>query len=226
MNLSSVTHGILCLTYDDRSFDNWVKALPLFAAYSAHATFFFSGEIDAHALKTAKLLSAHGHSVGLHTLHHADAPSFFTAHGAQAYYEKEILPQKKRLEAAGIPITAFAYPNNLRNQETDAALSPYFRHFRAGLTGAAPEEIDRPITELPCAKVMHGRGIGEYYHTETEVLLSTLQAGADANACLTFFSHDIYPGADFINMPTELLEKILQKASEAGMCCLGFDELP
>ena len=38
--------GLLLLRFDDRNFDGWEKALPLFEKTGAHATFFINGAID------------------------------------------------------------------------------------------------------------------------------------------------------------------------------------
>jgi len=37
---------MLILSFDDRNFDDWIDAMPIFEKYGAHATFFVSGEID------------------------------------------------------------------------------------------------------------------------------------------------------------------------------------
>ena len=54
----SAFHGTLCLTFDDRFFANWEKAIPLFARYNAHVTFFVNGKIDSEALAAMKKLQA------------------------------------------------------------------------------------------------------------------------------------------------------------------------
>ena len=43
-------HGKLCLTFDDRFFDSWIKADEVFKKYDAHVTFFVCGKIDLEAV--------------------------------------------------------------------------------------------------------------------------------------------------------------------------------
>ena len=103
--------GTLVLSFDDRNFDDWEKALPLFDKYDAHVTFFVSGVMDGDAVKRLKTLRAHGHSIGLHGLHHANADAAVAKKGAEKYFADDIAPQLDRLRVAWIPVTSFAYPN-------------------------------------------------------------------------------------------------------------------
>ncbi len=222
---SPVRQGAVLLTFDDRNFNGWLNAIPLFAKYGAHASFFFSGEIDAEAPEVMRTLRAAGHTVGLHTVHHKDAPEFFEEHGGEAYFEQEILPQLRVCQKAGIEVTSLAYPNNKHTPETDRILGQYFKHFRAGRGSASEEEIFPLAEKLSECSVMHGNGVGEYYHTEEASLLALLECMAREGRAATFFSHDIYPGADFINMPTELLETILAACERLGLRVIGFDEV-
>jgi hypothetical protein len=52
-----------------------------------------------------------------------------------------------------------------------------------------------------------------------------LKQTAEANAMIVFFSHNIYPGAKGVNMPTEMLEELLKTASELNMRVIGIDEI-
>ncbi len=220
-----VHRGLVCLSFDDRDFDGWVTAIPLFARYGAHASFMVYGEINEEALTAMRALRNAGHTVGLHSLTHRDAPEFFDANGADAYWEAEILPQLAACDAAGFAVHSFAYPNNRRDARTDAYLSRRFDRFRAGRAGLSPDAL-LPLSELSRERVMHGFGIGEYYHTEEGALMEQLRHVAETNACVTFFSHDIRPEPSPVGMPTALLETILAACARLGVCMAGFDELP
>lgn len=226
--------GILCLTFDDRNLSGWVGAIPLFAKYGAHCSFFVSGAIDDDAISAMKSLQDAGHTVGLHTLNHADAPEYFESKGAQAYLENEILPQYNACKESGIRVTSMAYPNNRRNEITDQALSGYFTHFRAGLGVKRPEgmalvDFDAlygVVSDLPGRRVMGGTGIGAYYNTVDSDVLAVLQKAWERDNVVTFFSHDISTAPSRVGMRLELLGAILERASSLGMAVVGFDELP
>ena len=228
------SHGVVCFTFDDRNFQGWISALPLFKKYNAHATFFFCGPVDSDVASTMRQLLKDGHTVGLHTLNHHDAPEYFQKYGSNEYIAKEIQPQLDACRTAGIIPKVFAYPNNLRNGETDHALSGLFHHFRAGLCPTHPEDIPlqefepmfQPVSGLPERIVMGGAGIGEYYHTKVSELVAVLRRAADKNEVVVFFSHNIAPDAKSIHMPLTTLETCLKTASELKMRIVGFDELP
>ncbi len=219
-----IEHGILCLTFDDRNFDGWVSALPIFEKYHAHATFFVSGDMDEVAFATIKKLHDAGHSIGLHTLNHTDAPAYFEENGAGMYFETEIKKPLQTLAAHGIAVTSFAYPNNKRTEETDAFLRKYFRRFRAGLKSMPEKYV--PVAKVAEKTVLGGSGIGEYYDTKEETVLEEITFAAKENALVLYFSHNIEENATFINMPTKLLENCLAAAEALGVKALGFDELP
>ena len=40
-SIDGCRRGILCLTFDDARYDQWLPMLPEFGRYNAHCTFFF-----------------------------------------------------------------------------------------------------------------------------------------------------------------------------------------
>ena len=219
--------GIICLTFDDCDVKGWTAAIPLFAEYGAHALFSFSGNITAEVIGCMKALSAAGHSLGLHTVHHANAPEYMEEHGVKAYYDDEVAPQLEACLAAGIRPGSFAFPNNRFNDAALDLLSPCFHHFRAGCGTLCEEAMFLKMKDLTAEhRVMCGGGLGEYYHTRTENVLASIDRAANQDECVTFFSHGISAGAKGVNMPLELLTAILEHGKKRGCRMIGFDELP
>ena len=235
--------GVLVLSFDDRNFNDWVKALPLFEKYGAHATFFVSGPIDGEAVRVMKRLSEAGHSVGLHGLRHANADEAIAKKGADLYYKEEIEPQREACRVAYIPIKSFAYPNCRRSDETDALFKRRgFAHIRGGHKGVAPYDpkgekqeglkpihtVDRaffPSSESPVRFRLDTVIAGEAYHTDIEDILKCIRRCAERKEMFVLTSHGISPNAKGISMKTEWLERILATARECGVAVLGFDEL-
>ena len=219
--------GIVCLTFDDCDVKGWTEAIPLFEKYGAHALFSFSGVITEEVIGCMKALSAAGHSLGLHSVHHANAPEYMAEHGVQAYYDHEVAPQLDVCLTAGIKPGSFAFPNNRFNDVALELLSPYFHHFRAGCSTLGNDAMFVKIKDLtPECRVMRGGGLGEYYHTKPEDVLAVIDCAADRDECVTFFSHGISAGAKGVNMPLELLTILLEHANKRGCQMIGFDELP
>ena len=231
LDLSAVKRGVASFTFDDGVYKTWLPQMALFARYGARATFFYSGEITPEKAESMKVLRGYGHSVGLHTVRHKDAVDV----EMNAYFEEQLRPQIDAAAACGVTdLRYFAYPNNRHSDETDAFLSRYFRRFRAGAGIKLPKgfwiaEQDNayiPYADLPGRRVMGGCGIGAYYDSTVENLDAALTRAAEENLLIVFFSHGIYPGAKSVDMPTELLEHLLEKCSELGLLVAGFDEIP
>lgn len=237
-----VRPGVLVLAFDDRDFGDWERALPLFAKYGAHATFFVSGEIGADVIGSVKRLVRAGHAVGLHGQHHCDAPAAIREKGYDWYRAAEIDHPRHQLDVSLLRTFAFAYPNNARSDETDQALLRDFRRLRAGVPGAAPydpkglkqagriplhenDALFFPVDELKKHRVISGAIIGEAYHTKIDEVIKCLERAAKNHEVVEFTSHGIAPDAKGISMKTEWLEAILAKARDLGLEVLSFDEL-
>ena len=235
--------GTLVLSFDDRNFNDWLKALPVFDRYGAHVTFFVSGPIDGDAVKVMKELRAHGHSVGLHGLKHANADAAIAKKGAERYFRDDILPQRESCLTSSIPVTSFAYPNCRFTEESDALFKAKgFAHVRGGHKGVAPFDpkgvkqvglkpihtVDRvffPAAELGGRFRLDTVIVGESYHTDIEDILACIRRCAERKEAFVLTSHGIRPKAKGINMKTEWLERILATAKECGVAVVGFDDI-
>ena len=235
--------GVLLLSFDDRNFDDWTKALPVFDKYGAHATFFVSGEIDNDVVRRLKTYQHHGHSVGLHGLRHADADTAIAEKGAAKWFEDDIRKQIQTCQVCYVPVFAFAYPNCRHTEESDRTLYPHFERVRGGVKGATPydpegklqkdrkplvtnDAVFFPAAELAKRRLVDTIIVGEAYHTDIGEICDCLRRAAKNREVISITSHGISPDAKHINMKTEWLEAILKTAKELDLQVLGFDELP
>ncbi len=223
--INTVQNGAVCFTFDDFGGEGWLKADAIFKKYNAHATFFISGAIDQERIDVMKKLQSAGHTVGLHTVKHANATPL-TDMTIEDYFNQQVKPQLDVCKANGIEIKAFAYPNNRRTEETDAEMFKYFDYVRAGYGTPDKSVVYIPIAETGKKMVLRGGGIGDYYKSKLENLTAILDEAADKNMFIVFFSHRIMPGASGIDMPTELLEALLKHASKRKMKIIGAKEIP
>ena len=235
--------GVLLLTFDDRNFADWERALPLFAKYGAHASFFISGDFDSRAVTTSKRLMAAGHTIGLHGRRHENVPEAIAKWGKAGWWDREVATPKRCADVAYVPVRSFAYPNNRHDDATDAYLLTRFERLRAGIPGLRPhdpkgehvadlkpllsdERMFFPAKDLPKRRVLRGIILGENYHVDIEEVVACIRRAGARKEVLLFTSHGISPDAKGINMKTEWLERILAEAKAAGMEVLGFDDLP
>ena len=237
-----VRPGVLVLAFDDRSFGEWERAMPVFEKYGAHATFFISGEIGKDVIGSVKRLVRAGHAVGLHGQHHLAAPTAIREKGYAWYRASEIEHPLRQVHVSLLRTFSFAYPNNERTDETDGVLLQDFRRLRAGVPDASPYDPEGkrqagriplhendalffPADDLKCHRVISGAVIGEAYQTKMDEVFKCLERAAKNREVVEFTSHGISSDAKGINMKTEWLEAILAKAQELGLEVLSFDEL-
>jgi len=237
--------GALLLSFDDRNFEGWRKAEPLFAKYGAHATFFVSGPIDSAAVAAMKHLAERGHSVGLHGLRHANADAEIAEKGSDRYYDEDIRLQYENCRVCYVPVKSFAYPNCRFSAASDDLFRSkgWAKRVRGGVKGATPydpkgeKQKDRkplvtndavfvPADEIASRYRLDTIIVGEAYQTDIDEILSCLKRAKERREVISITSHDIAPDAKHIHMKTAWLEKILVRAKELDLPVIGFNELP
>lgn len=233
------TNGVLLLTFDDPNWPRWEKVLPLFAKYGAHASFFPNGKLNKGALVSLKNIYDAGHTVGPHTLNHADLPKLFAQVGGDAMFNKELKPQLDALATVGIHPTAMAFPNNRHTPEVDAYLMKKgFKRFRAGhvvrfdpkkqyppVVWAETDEVFFPVADLPKHMVLEGVGMGPAYNTDIDDVCRAIERAAKRNEVLVIYSHDISPKPNLVSSYVTWIEKILETAGKCKIAMLGFNDL-
>jgi len=233
-------HGVVGLSFDDTSFDQWDAALPLFAKYDARTTFFVVGTNRIDFMKKAV---AAGHEIGLHGLRHRDAPPMVEKCGEDWFWKSEIAPQIAAFKAAGIPVHSYAYPNTRRTEQTDEL---FFRRGFTRVRGSdkscpSPNPFDpkgekldkwRPVATtdymfIPAVEFLSARMVlnvimGEAYHTDIEDIVQAMARAGERGEALFLVSHGISRGARGISMKTEWLERMLSSANELGVLIRGI----
>jgi len=234
-------HGVLSLSFDDASFDQWEAAFPLFAKYGARTTFFVVGTNRIDFMR--KALAA-GHEIGLHGFRHRDATPSVEEHGEDWFWKADIAPQLAAFGAAGIPIRSYAYPNCRRNDRTDAM---FFSRGISRVRGTGKsfppnpnpfdpkgEKLDRwrPVATadwlfLPAADFLKVRLVpnvimGEAYHTDIEDIVRAMSRAGERAEALFIVSHGIARNAGGISMKTEWLERMLSSADALGVLVRGI----
>jgi peptidoglycan/xylan/chitin deacetylase (PgdA/CDA1 family) len=109
--------GVL-LSLDDDYEDVWKENFDLFDRYDAKITFFVLGQPGPFCAEAL----GRGHDVGYHSAHHLNLPRV----SPEVFFE-ETLAGIDAFRAAGIPLSAFAYPFGLWEPWMLQALAPHFR---------------------------------------------------------------------------------------------------
>lgn len=232
---TSCLAGVLCLTFDDRCFDSWTNALPIFAKYDAHATFFPYGKLEKADLEKLDLLVRAGHSVGIHTVGHQNVlPKFNRFLGAWRFYVRDVFPQIWSLRKIGVSPRAFAYPYGSHSTASDEWLGHRFQFVRGaemrcyvtnGVSLASCDRVFIPIASIRQGTYLPAVAVGEAYKTDIEDICRGIKRldGRDEMLCL--FSHDISEDAKGNGMKTDWLETLLDTAHEYNVQVKGLNEL-
>ncbi|QDS91874.1 Polysaccharide deacetylase [Roseimaritima multifibrata] len=231
----TLTEGGVVMTFDDRNFKDWIKALPLFDEYGVKATFFISGTIDARARDTIQQLRDHGHAIGSHSVNHLKAVEYFKEASPEAFLHREIHPQLKEFKAADVAPVSFAYPMSRNNAATDEALLKVFRHLRTGKNIAADKRLSEdntffvPAAEIAERGCLYGKGID---HTPSQPdrtyaqIDGAFERAAKNREIIVLYAHGISETGTGNFVTPEALARLFSKAKERGLRFYTFDELP
>lgn len=225
--------GGICFTFDDSYIDSWLKALPIFKKYNAHATFFFSGCITDSIIVAMRKLQAEGHSIGLHTVSHRPAREQIEELGIDNYYSQEIGEPLRICKSNGIKVESFAYPFNKNERTIDERLEKQFLFIRIGQSKvldkgywiADRDETYYKASGLTTPMFLCAHGIGEHYLSSMENLDAAICEAVKKRCVLVFYSHNICKNGKSVHMKTEWLEYLLQTAQRVNIPVIGFDEL-
>jgi len=228
--------GGVCFTFDDRHFDNWIKALPLFDKHGVKVSFFIKGNLTSKELTKVKTLQSHGHTIGAHGLKHMKAAYYCKKYGIDKYLQDEIYPQLKIFKKAGIKITSFAYPSSSRNSVTDKKLLKIFRHLRTGGFIKAGERIaDKKAFFVNAAGInkhgcLVGKGIDNNIPDKPDrtfkQISDALKKASQNNEIIVFYAHNISDTGKGHHIKPAFLEKIINKAQTLNLKFYSFDQLP
>lgn len=229
-------HGVLCLTFDDRNFDGWRRALPVFRKFDAHATFFICGAVDDDAVSMMTALRAEGHSLGLHGLTHAAATKLMDRIGEKGYLAQEIYPQIDAARRMWLDVCNWAYPMSARNGRTDAVLGSCFRRLRTGCVWrkevknhplSSYDNVFLPLQTAGVRKVIPSSAFPSAFPEWESDVTGALERVRERNEFLCLYAHDIRFDAKMTDndISVSQLEFVLSCAAKLGIPAKGFDEL-
>ncbi|WP_442510318.1 polysaccharide deacetylase family protein [Novipirellula sp. SH528] len=230
-----LTEGGVVMTFDDRNFDDWIKALPLFDEFGVKATFFISGKIDDTARDAIQQLRARGHAIGSHSVNHLKAVEYFQENSPEAFLRREIDPQLKEFQAADVAPVSFAYPMSRNNAATDETLLNVFRHVRTGKNIAADKRLSEddaffvPASKIAEHGCLYGKGI-DYAPLRPDrtyqQIDGALERAAKNREIIVLYAHRISKTGTGNFVTPEALTRVFSKAKEQGLRFYTFDELP
>jgi peptidoglycan-N-acetylglucosamine deacetylase len=227
---AKLTPGI-CISFDDRTIDDWFQLRDLLNRYQAKVTFFITqfDSLTPGEIEKLRVLQGDGHEIGSHGALHVIAGNYIMANSYQAYLENEIDANTRSLQKNGFEVNTFAYPYGADFWFTDRLLLKKFKTLRS----VVPINQERDLTLIdeifydgePQDKFW-AISIDNVSRINAAMIDGALQRAKQNNEVLFLYAHKpTKVPADLYEFDMGLLEHILQEISRNRMGFYTFHEL-
>lgn len=209
--------GGVCISFDDRSVNEWFGLRELLLKYDARVTFFVTqwDSLSLDEKSKLRMLQNDGHEIGFHGVRHLLSEHYIKAHSLEKYMTDEIVPGIQAMNKDGFYPTSFAYPYSAKYWFTDRELLKYFYVLRSEAIpqeGELPANVDAAFYDYEGKRLTYALSLeNKSLWTDTE-LNRALDRAADENEVLVLYGH--VPGA---TTDLKLLEDVLRQASQRNL---------
>ena len=215
--------GGICLSFDDRSIDQWFELRNLFLANEVKATFFLTqlDSISETEIYKLKILENDGHEIGFHGMHHVLSEYYIKEYSYQKYLDYEIKPGIKWMDSIGFRCTSFAYPYGAKYWFTDYLLGDQFDVIRGVST------LKNSVTIIDNDDVFYSRsgnrtvdaiGFDRISTVDTTMINAAIKRCKSNNEVLLLFGH--VPSLDLsedYSFDIEVLEHIIKSVKDNNL---------
>lgn len=170
-NSNSAKFPGICLSFDDRSINEWFRLRELFNNNGVKVTFFITqpDSLNEDEITKLKILQKDGHEIGYHGNLHVASEYFIKENSYLEYIDTEINQGIETMESLGFNCVSFAYPYGAKYWFTDFILSKKFDLLR----GVSPLNEEKDLTNMDEI----------YYSFDDDKTLSAM--GFDVNSGVT-----------------------------------------
>lgn len=118
----------VCISFDDRTIDQWFELRELCKQYQTRLTFFVTrwDSLTPSQLEKLKILRSEGHEIGFHGALHVVSEYYIQKHSMNDYLKNEIVSGINAMNEDGFYPTSFSYPYSAAYSGTDDELLKYF----------------------------------------------------------------------------------------------------
>lgn len=222
----------ICLSFDDKSIDEWYELVPLFKKYNATATFFITKPytLTDNEIQKLKTMEKEGFEIGFHGYHHKSAEHYIRNHSYKEYLQNEIEPGIRFMDSVEINCQSFAYPYGAEYWFTDYLLQKHFTTVR----DVSPLNKEKDLTKIDdIYYTFNGKGslsaIGIDAKTglNMKMINKALNRTINNNEVLMLYGHipTKKPKVKGYHFQVDFLEEILVSAQQKKLVFYTFSEL-
>lgn len=133
----------ICISFDDRTVDEWFELRELYNRYNARLTFFVTrfDSLTPAQVEKLRILQSDGHEIGFHGALHVISEHYIQEHSMEEYLRNEIMNGIDMMNQKGFYPTSFSYPYSAKYTGTDEELLKYFYIVRSEVILKNPAEI-------------------------------------------------------------------------------------
>ncbi|MEJ1238463.1 polysaccharide deacetylase family protein [Chryseolinea sp. T2] len=220
----------VCLSFDDRTIDEWYDMMPLLDKYNAHVTFFISqmDSLRPDEVVRLKAMADKGHEIGSHGAMHVNAETFIKEHGYKKYLHDEIDQNIDELKQEGFESVDFAYPYGAKYWFTDFLL---LRRFDRVRTVSAIGDMDISLLDeiyyrFDSDDKLSAVGIDVNSGLTPAMVKSAVKRARERKEVLMLYGHvPAMEGDSIYRFDPAFLEFILKECSRNGLRFYRFDQL-
>ncbi|WP_155206459.1 polysaccharide deacetylase family protein [Xanthovirga aplysinae] len=222
----------ICLSFDDRSVQEWFELRTLFQKYNARATFFITqfDSLNESDINKLRQLKQEGNEIGFHGALHVVSEYYIKENSYHTYLENEIFAGMEAMSKAGLPPSSFAYPYGSKYWFTDFLLLRYFKVLRTVSPlkqGENISELDEIFFNFDGKKSLGSVGMDLGSKLSKEMVRQAIKRAVLNQEVVMLHGHfpSKGPAKEPYQFDIEFLEFILNTADENGLKFYRFSDL-
>jgi len=218
---SSLKTPGICLSFDDRSINEWFQLRKLFKDNDVRVTFFITQPrlLSESDIRKLKILEKDGHEIGFHGNMHVVSEYYIKENSYAAYLDNEINKGMATMDSLGFNCVSFAYPYGAKYWFTDLLLLQKFEVVR-GTSGLNKEKDLTKIEEIFYSfdgdRTLSAIGIDNIPGVQAEMIDKAFERIIRNNEVLMLFAHvpNQNSNQQDYSIKVQLLTYIITKAKQ------------
>lgn len=222
----------ICVSFDDRTIEDWYRMRDLFKEYNASVTFFVTqfDSLSSSEVDMLRELEKEGHEIGSHGALHVISENYIKAYSYNQYLKNEIEASIASMRSQGFEPKAFAYPYGAKYWFTDILLLDKFEVLR-GVASIDDEHditsIDEIFYDFDDDRTLNAISMDQNSRLTKDMIQKAMKRASDNKEVLLLYGHCPINNNDrsAYNFDIEFLKFILSEAKSNNLKHFKMSEL-